>query len=267
MDRIQTFGEGARFHPHLHAIVTGGGWSEDCTWRPIFGWDRPVLRKLFEAEVFGFLRERDLVSRERVQLIRSWRHSGFGVYVGEAIGPEDRQSLEHVARYLLRAPVSLERMRYDPQTQTVTIRPLAAEGNGPVELEALEFIARIITHIPNVQERQVVYYGIYANASRLGQFHRRRAEDSESSVWIADLEEPTPFERQRRIRWAQLIQRVWLEDPLLCPNCGGKMHIIGFITDPPAVDRILQHLKWRPGDALQPGSRSPPELLAVAESS
>jgi hypothetical protein len=34
-------------------------------------------------------------------------------------------------------------MRYDPQTQTVTIRPLAAEGNGPVELEALEFIARV----------------------------------------------------------------------------------------------------------------------------
>jgi hypothetical protein len=113
----------------------------------------------------------------------------------------------------------------------------------------------------------VVYYGIYANASRLGQSHRRRAEDSGSSVWIADLEEPTPFERQRRIRWAQLIQRVWLEDPLLCPNCGGKMHIIGFITDPPVVDRILQHLKWRPGDAFEPGSRSPPEQLAVAESS
>ncbi|MFC1595540.1 IS3 family transposase, partial [Gemmatimonadota bacterium] len=104
----QTFGEGVRFHPHLHAIVTGGGWSEGCTWQPIFGWDRPVLGKLFEAEVFRFLRKRELLSAERMELIRSWRHSGFNVYVGEAIGSGDRQTLEHVARYLLRAPVSLE---------------------------------------------------------------------------------------------------------------------------------------------------------------
>ncbi len=51
-----TFGEGVRYHPHLHGIITGGGWSEDCTWQPIFGWDWPVLRKLFQIEVFRFLR-------------------------------------------------------------------------------------------------------------------------------------------------------------------------------------------------------------------
>ena len=131
--------------------------------------------------MFRFLREKELLSAERMQLIRSWRHSGFGVYVGEAIEAGNREALEHVARYLLRAPISLERLWYNPEASTVTIRPLAV--------------------------------------------------DSESSVWIADLEEPTPFERRRRIRWAQLI-----------------------------------FYSWRPGDALEPGSRSPPELLAVAES-
>jgi len=39
-----------------------------------------------------------------------------------------------------------------------------------------------------------------------------------------------------------------------------------FITELSVIDRILRHLKWRPGRALEPGSRSPPELLAVAES-
>ena len=57
-----TFGEGARFHPHLHAIVTGGGWDTDHRWRSVFGWDRPVLRELFEIEVFRFPRERELLS-------------------------------------------------------------------------------------------------------------------------------------------------------------------------------------------------------------
>jgi len=45
------------------------------------------------------------------------------------------------------------------------------------------------------------------------------------------------------------------------------MHIISFITDLPVIDRILRHLKWRPGESLVTSSRSPPELLAVAGSS
>ena len=152
-------------------MVTGGGWDAGGDWRPIFGWDRPVLRELFEVEVFRFLREKELLNAERMQLIRSWRHSGFGVHVGEAIGPGERQALEHVARYLLRAPVSLERLWYNPEAGTVTIRPLA-----------------------------------YSNASALQRKHRQAREgQGEASPWALPAEDPTPFERRCRIRWAQLI--------------------------------------------------------------
>ncbi|MFC1500729.1 hypothetical protein ACFL6T_06925 [Candidatus Zixiibacteriota bacterium] len=54
--------------------------------------------------------------------------------------------------------------------------------------------------------------------------------------------------------------------PLLCPECGHGMQIISFITDPPVVDNILRHLKWRPGEAFLPNGRSPPAELKVAES-
>ena len=179
-----------------------------------------------------------------MELIRSWRHSGFNVYVGEAIGSEDRQTLEHVARYLLRAPVSLERLWYNPEAGTVTIRPLTEQGDSPVEMDALEFIARLITHIPDAHERQVVYYGAYANASGIQRQHRQARQRGGGPVrWALVEEEPTPFERRRRITWARLIAKVYLEDPLLCPECRHGMQILSFITDPPVVDRILQHLK------------------------
>jgi len=116
------------------------------------------------------------------------------------------------------------------------------------------------------QERQVVYYGAYANASRLRRSHRQSAEDSGDSVRIPFPEEPTPFEQQCRLLWAQLIKQVWLEDPLLCPECGSDMRIISFITDPPEMDRILRHIKWQPGELLVPYIRPPPEILKVAES-
>jgi hypothetical protein len=265
----QTFGQGARFNPHLHALLTDGGWDSQGGWQRIFGWDRPVLRKLFEVEVFRFLRERELLSTERMALIRSWRHSGFDVYVGEPVAETDRQRLEHLARYLLRAPISLERLWYDPQAGKVAIRPLQGEGAEPVELEPLEFIARLVLHIPDVRERQVLYYGVYANASkRMKQL--QTSEGQGDSAGSGTLPEPpvvlTPFRKRQRMKWAQLIRKVWATDPLLCPDCGAQMRILAFITEPPVVDRILRHVGWRPGQPAPDLIRAPPTVLKVAES-
>ena len=40
--------------------------------------------------------------------------------------------------------------------------------------------------------------------------------------------------------WAEMICKV---DPLICPECGGTMKVIVFLTDYPAVDRLIDHLK------------------------
>ncbi len=52
--------------------LSSGGWDADCNWLAVIGCDRPELRKLFEIEVFRFLGERELLSVERMELIRSW---------------------------------------------------------------------------------------------------------------------------------------------------------------------------------------------------
>jgi hypothetical protein len=41
--------------------------------------------------------------------------------------------------------------------------------------------------------------------------------------------------------WAEMIRNVYELDPMVCPECGGSMEIIAFITDYPAVDRIIDH--------------------------
>jgi hypothetical protein len=42
--------------------------------------------------------------------------------------------------------------------------------------------------------------------------------------------------------WAGMIRKVYEVDPMVCPKCGGKMKVVAFITDYPAVDRIIDHL-------------------------
>jgi len=65
-----------------------------------------------------------------------------------------------------------------------------------------------------------------------------------------------PCRAALRRRWAELIRRVYEVDPLVCPRCGGEMRVIGFITQPALIDRILDHLRKR--DKVSRPPRPPP---------
>ncbi len=42
--------------------------------------------------------------------------------------------------------------------------------------------------------------------------------------------------------WAALIARIYEVFPLICPHCGGQMHIIAFITFSAGIHKILEHI-------------------------
>ena len=42
--------------------------------------------------------------------------------------------------------------------------------------------------------------------------------------------------------WAVLIARIYEVFPLLCPQCGGQMRLIAFITEGTQIRRILDHI-------------------------
>jgi len=75
-----------------------------------------------------------------------------------------------------------------------------------------------------------------------------------SGAACAPTSEPTaagdwPALRARRRRWAQLLRRVFEVEVTVCPDCGGAMRILTFITAAAPVRRILAHVKERGIDA------------------
>jgi hypothetical protein len=119
----------------------------------------------------------------------------------------------------------MSRISYDRTRATAHIDPHGPHSEGPIELDVLDFIARLTVQIPEAHERLVLYYGLYSNASRQRRVPGSRREtsacpadqfDGDGSAWL----------KARRMRWAQLIRKVWQEDPLLCPRCCGTMRII-----------------------------------------
>ena len=115
-------------------------------------------------------------------------------------------------------------------------------------------------HIPDAYEPRTFFFGLYSCRSRARErrFDRHPAgSDSAGSATPDPIQPDTPFRRQCRKRWAELIRKVWIDDPLVCP-CGGTMRVIAFITNPPVVDKIINHLGLDHSDPPDPIAHAPP---------
>jgi putative transposase/transposase-like zinc-binding protein len=266
---VQSFGEGAKFHPHVHALCSRGGWAASGEWIPLPYLDEAAAEKLFRHKVLALLRRRGLLSQERIELLDSWRRSGFSVHNRVVVHPGDQREFEALVRYMMRPPVSLSRLHFTPGSHEVVYVPKAGHDDSePTEgrrIDAMEFVARILVQIPDPRRHLVRYYGAYSNASR-GKRKKAAAPAEPSSPHEAPEEAVIPdgpYRAALRRRWAELIRRVYEIDPLICPRCGSEMRVIGFITQPALIDRILDHLRRR-GKTPRPPPLSAQPLGAPA---
>ena len=82
-----------------------------CAWK--------VIRTYFEHAVpySGILPGASIVVQSHGDFLNfenllSWRHTGFHVYLGPRIWPDDHDALERLARYIIRACFSSDRVVY-----------------------------------------------------------------------------------------------------------------------------------------------------------
>jgi len=68
------------------------------------------LEEVFRYKVFKMLRSKGKITEDLVAMLMGWRHSGFNVFGGHRIQPGDDTAMENVARYIIRASFSQEKM-------------------------------------------------------------------------------------------------------------------------------------------------------------
>ena len=91
---VQTAGDLANWHPHVHAMVSRGGWTRGWEWVPVPYVDEHSAELLFRHKVIRLLQGEGLLSEERTELLLSWRHTGFSVHNRVRVEPEDQAALE-----------------------------------------------------------------------------------------------------------------------------------------------------------------------------
>ena len=158
---VHTFGEFQRINPHLHVIATDGCFSETGTFNVAPTAKTADVQELFRHEVFKMLKAEGKITDAVIENMMGWRHSGSTIW------PDAPEAIEDLARYIVRACFSQERMAYIPAADT-------ADANAKViysskdhresqTFNALDWLAQLVTHIPNKGEsRRWRVFGITA---------------------------------------------------------------------------------------------------------
>ena len=117
---IQTHGSLANWHPHLHLLVTDGGFRPDGSFVPLPLHDVATVTEACRRAVLTMFVQRELMDRDTAQRMLAWPHSGFHVHDGVWVPAEDRAFATRLARSCARHPVALSRLAYRADTGMVT---------------------------------------------------------------------------------------------------------------------------------------------------
>jgi hypothetical protein len=223
---------------------------------------------------------RGLLEGFEAQEMLAYRHSGFSVDTSVCIAAQDRAGLERLLRYCSRAPFACARLRKAGSELVYRCAKQHSEPGGnlhgkrgtqadEITLTPMELIDRIAALVPPPRTHRHRYFGVLAPNSQLRAAVTAQAQDEaaqpvqavqvraepagtaagEEALGVrnplptqTEPAQPVQPKRPAHYLWAVLIARIYEVFPLVCPICGGQMHIIAFITCSVDIRQILEHI-------------------------
>ncbi len=118
---IQSQGSLFNYHPHSHALVPAGI-MKNGTFHEQTNISTTVIAEIFRARLLTVLLEQGVITQELIDMLMTWNHnSGFSVYTKGRINGADGDAIENIARYMSRASISVERVEFNPDENSVTV--------------------------------------------------------------------------------------------------------------------------------------------------
>lgn len=105
---IQSFGDFLGFNPHLHVLLSDGYFYGDSMFKVSPSFETHYLEKIFRYKVFKMLFSKAKITERLFNMFLSWRHSGFNVFCGQRILPNDEKAMVNMAA-ISSAPLFLKK--------------------------------------------------------------------------------------------------------------------------------------------------------------
>jgi hypothetical protein len=232
---LHTWARDLRFHPHVHALVSGGGLTKDGgTWvpsRPRFLFPQRQMAAKFQLYLVRRLRTARRTGRlpqvagNKMLDNRTWRammdkvHLHRSVVFMKATDHGVQAVLDYLGRYVSRVALSNHRLI------SVTDDAVVFRGrNGPVRLSPHTFLDRFAQHILPSGFRKVRHYGLYAP----GNVNRRllQAQARCEKRYVEEHGEAPPAPPQVLPVDATVVEKLLAllgVEVGVCTRCGGQV--------------------------------------------
>lgn len=227
---IHTFGRDLKRNIHLHLSTTIGGLSPSYdSWIENAYFYHDTLKKMWRYELISYLRREfkkgKLKLPPQLKHIRSYNtfcswtaqfyNQTWVVHLNKQ-SKNFKANIEYLGKYLKRPPIGETRIKnYDGKSVTYEYLDHYTDTTETMTLSVLDFIARLIAHIPDKNFRNIRYYGFLANRVR-----GKLLPIVQKLIGAKRL-----ISRRVYTPWRLMIKRIFGYDPLRCPNCGKTMKL------------------------------------------
>ena len=219
---LHTFGRDLKWNPHVHVLLCEVLVGTHRTHFPINYINYASLRKSFQKTISDRLSKRFGKSMRRLisKLYKKYTN-GFYVHAPQR-KCNVKSTIKYIGRYLGRPPIASSRID-DYDGNTVTFHYTRHEDNKTVSenVPAIEFIKKLIVHIPEKNFKMVRYYGFYSSESARICLQRG-----------ANLTTLIPKSHRAALRkkntWRFAMMQAFDVDPIKCSYCGDMMKPIYF---------------------------------------
>ena len=172
------------FHPHIHAILLGGGLTSDNQWKDkgeSFFLPVQIISKVFRGKYLEELKKlweaSKLVFHGTAEKFRN--HYAFRELLDACYGTEwvpyckktfhgAQSVIKYLGKYTHRIAVSNHRIiRVDEETVTFSVKDYRNEGKWKdLTLSGVEFIRRFLMHVPPKGFVRIRHYGLLCSRSK-----------------------------------------------------------------------------------------------------
>ena len=211
---LHTFGRDLKWNPHIHCLISEGGYSNDGFWRNVNHFNYTYLRNAFRT---ALLNEMESILGPSFKRIKAacYREHKHGFYVYAKPNKCDPKVVtKYISRYLGRPVIATSRIdKYDGNF--VTFHYNRHEDNVYVEetFPVMEFIERLTRHIPEKYFKMIRYGGLYARNREIDKALHHAISREKHSFFLS-------FNQ-----WRTAILHSFGYDPLKC-ECGATMEFL-----------------------------------------
>ena len=177
-------GRDLKWNPHIHCHLSEGGCSDNGFWRKISHFNYTYLCNAFRTALLSEMESRIGPSFNKIKSCCYREHKdGFYVYA-KPNACDPKTAIKYIGRYLGRQVIAASRIdRYDGDL--VTFHYNRHEDKKYVEetIPVMEFIQRLIWHIPEKHFKMIRYGDIYARRRELDKKLRRTISREKHPVY------------------------------------------------------------------------------------